>query len=143
MGDPTFIDTWVCMLRAGTYEVSHQPAFSFDESAIDSMVEQFNGPMPIDVGFSSQMSPELWSRPQPHTGSMLMSVEKRRDVHGVYLAGHIQTPHVTVAVSMVPFDPTTGVRRGPRLSGVVYTHTPLLPVESATGPNASASSEVR
>lgn len=138
MSDPTFLEQWVCMLRVGEYNSPSQGRLKIDESTIDSLVASFKGPMPVQLEFANERDPSVFP-PMPHTGSMLIALEKRYDKNVAYLAGLIRTPHVSIGYRTSARDWKTGVPSGPRLIGASYIQHPLSPIESATDPITSES----
>jgi hypothetical protein len=138
MSDPTFLEQWVCMLRVGEYMSPGQCRLRIDESTVDSLVASFKGPMPVQLEFANERDPSMFP-PMPHTGSVLVALEKRFDGKGGYLAGLIRTPHVSIVYRTSARDWKTGVPIEPRLIGASYIQHPLSPIESATDPITSES----
>jgi hypothetical protein len=136
MSVSTFLEQWVCLLRFGVYEPDNQPRFVVDETAIDSIVANFKGPMPLQSEFANERDPSTYPS-MHHTGSMLIAVEKRYDKRVPYLAGLVKTPVVSIAYVRDAQDRKTGISIGPRLTAASYIQRPLLPIESATDPAKS------
>ncbi len=131
-----YIEQWVCLLRTGAYEPDNQQHFVVDEAAIDSIVANFKGPMPLQSEFANERDPSAYPS-MHHTGSMLIAVEKRYDKLVPYLAGLVRTPVVSIAFMLNTRNRETGACIGPRLTAASYVQRPLLPIESATDPAKS------
>ena len=141
MSDPTFIEQWVCLLRVGVYGPPNHGRLSVDEATIDSLVATFGGPLPLQLEFALERDPSH-GPPMPHTGSMLVALEKRYDKNVPYLAGLVRTPYVSIAYRVGARDQETGTPLAPRVIGASYIQRPLLPIESATDPITSESAFV-
>ena len=138
MSDPTFLEQWVCLLRAGVYKPPNQGRLKIDEATIDSLVATFSSPIPLQLEFANERDPSVFP-PMPHTGSMLVALEKRYDKNVAYLAGLVRTPHVSIGYRVNSRNWQTGVPVLPRVIGASYVHHPLSPIESATDPITSES----
>jgi hypothetical protein len=131
MSDPTFIESWICLVRAARYEPPHSPALNIDEPSLHRMAASFKGPMPIDVNFRSF---EAHGLPVPPSGADIVAVEVRRDEQGAYLAALVRSPVITFALRVGSFEPKTGVKDGLRLVGAAFTREPVLPILRASDP---------
>jgi hypothetical protein len=138
MSDPTFIESWVCIVRKARYEPPYSPTLIIDEAALHRMAATFKGPMPVDVDFRAF---EAHSLPVPPSGASIVAVEVRRDERGAYLAGLVRTPHVTFAVKVNSFNTATGASDVIRLVGASFTNNPVLPILRANDPGEETTDE--
>ena len=132
--DPTYIESWVCLIRAARYEPPYSPSLIIDEAALHRMAAGFKGPMPIDVHFRSF---EAHGLPVPPSGANIVAVEVRRDERGAYLAGLVRTPHVTFAIRTNGFNLATGAAEGVRFMGAAFSNNPILPILRASDPEVT------
>lgn len=124
MSDPTFVETWVCLVRPTKSRVP----LAIDEQMLRTLAAQFRVPMPVDVNFRSF---EAHGLPVPPSGAQIISVEVRYDEQGAYLAGLFRSPFVTVAIHTDRRDPMTGVPLPPRISAVSFTNAPVEPAQDS------------
>lgn len=121
MSDPTFIESWVCLLREGPLG-EWAPGMVIAETQLHEMVTSFR-PLPIEKTTGALLS---WSTTEVLTGLELVRLEVRRDERGAYLAGLVRSPQISPTFYPARRDRQTGETRA-SLVGVAFVTTPAMP----------------
>lgn len=121
MSDPTFIESWVCLLREGPLG-AFAPGVVIREEALHEMVAAFK-PLPIEKTTGALLSD---ATPYGLTGLDLVRVEVRRDNNGAYLAGLVRSPRISPTFYPARLNRETGERYA-SLVGVAFVREPAMP----------------